>query len=202
MSKKQVGAFLAILSVIGLFIGGGLGWVLPAAEGKAQEPTITILPVEWQSDGTITDNEYTSHQKLGEIDVYSRVDGDTVLIGVMAKTKGYIAIGIGAEDRMLGADILMCEFKDGQASVTEMYSKGPYGPHPPKQAGNINIAQVSGSQNDGITTIEFRRKLNPGGKEDKPLKIGENQVIWSMGANTDIDQYHVQRGYGTLLLVQ
>lgn len=198
--KKFAG--MATVLMISLFVlGCGDGKASsPAPEAAPKEAGVSRTPVEWRSDGSISDNEYTSHQKTGDIDVYSRVSGDTVMFGLKASTKGYLAIGFGAEDKMKGADILMCYVKDGKAVVTEVHSTGPYGPHPAVQATSVN--QVSGSQKDGVTIIEFSRKLMPEGPDGKALKIGDNQMIWSVGSGTDIEQKHSQRGYGTVTLVQ
>ena len=191
-------AMVLIISVV--VLGCGSGRVAPPAPEATKEPGVSRTPVEWRSDGLIADNEYTSHQKIGDIDVYSRVSGDTVMFGLRASTQGYLAIGIGAEDRMKGADILTCYVKDGKAVVTEVHSTGPYGPHPSVQASTV--AQVSGSKKDGVTIVEFSRKLAPGTSDSKPLKIGDNQLIWAVGPGTDIEQKHSQRGNGTLVLVQ
>ncbi|MDR3561204.1 MAG: DOMON domain-containing protein [Negativicutes bacterium] len=194
---------LAILLILVFFLlGCGAGRAASPASEAAKEPAVSRTPVAWQSDGVIGDNEYTSYQKVGGgIEVYSRVNGDTVMFGIRAAAKGYVSIGIGAEEKMKGADILMCSFKDGAAVVTEMVSSGPYGPHPPMQSAST-VSQVSGKQQDGVITIEFSRKLAPDGAGAKPLKIGENPVIWAVGDSMDISQKHTGRGNGTLVLVQ
>ncbi|MDR3591248.1 MAG: DOMON domain-containing protein [Negativicutes bacterium] len=193
-----------VLSLIVLGCAGSAATPPPAAppapQASAKEPGVSSSPAQWQSDGIIADKEYTSHQKIGDIDVYSRVSGDTVLFGLRAETQGYLAIGIGAEDKMKGADILMGFIKDGQATVSEVHSTGPYGPHPAVQASTVG--QVSGSLKDGVMTIEFSRKLDPGGADTKPLKIGENQLIWALGPGMDIEKKHGRRGSGTITLVQ
>lgn len=194
-------AALILIFVISLFVFGcGASRAPSPVPQPVKEPGVSATPGEWRSDGVIADNEYTSHQKLGDIDVYSRVSGDTVMFGLRATAKGYLAVGIGAEDKMKGADILMCYIKDGQAVVTEVHSTGPYGPHPAVQASTV--AQVSGSLKDGVIAIEFSRKLAPGGADTKPLKIGENQLIWALGPGMDIEQKHSSRGAGTIVLVQ
>jgi hypothetical protein len=161
---------------------------------------VSPQPVAWKSDGKISDNEYTSHQKLGAIDVYSRVDGKTVLLGLEAKTTGYLAIGVGAEERMKGADILMCSVENDQATVTEEYSSGTMGPHSPKDAGNVNISEISGHLQGDMMTIEVRRVMAGGGSQDKPLLLGDNKLIWATGDG--LGHMHTSRGHGIVTLVR
>jgi len=190
---------IAVISVLLVVAGcGSQSASPPPATEKVW--TVSENPVTWKSDGLISDNEYTSHQKIGKVDVYSRVDGNTVIFGLVANTDGYLAIGIGAEQKMKGADILMCSMQDGQAVITEEYSAGPMGPHSPKDSGNVNISQISGSLQSGMMTIEVRRKMSPGGSQDKPLKIGENRLIWAIGDG--LGHLHTSRGSGIVVLVR
>jgi len=113
-----------------------------------------------------------------------------------------MSLGIDPEDKMKGADIWMCYIKDGKAAVVDMYSTGPYGPHPAdeQQGGKSDITMISGTQQDGVTIVEFKRKLNTGDSKDKPLKLGENKVMWGIGDSNEINLKHSRRGYGTLEL--
>jgi hypothetical protein len=124
------------------------------------------------------------------------------MMALRAQTTGWVAIGIEPEDKMKGADILLCYVKDGQARVVDMYSTGTYGPHPPdEQQGGVNdVTMVGGSLKDGVTVVELRRKLNTGDSKDKQLRPGENKVIWAIGDTPDPAVKHSRRGYGTLVL--
>lgn len=180
---------------------GGKSTNTQAATAK-NLPPVTKITQDWQSDGVITDGEYSNYQKVGELDVFTRVEGDSVMIALRAQTIGWLALGIDPEDKMKGADMLLCYVKDNQAAVVDMYSTGTFGPHPPddKQGGTPDITMVSGTQKDGVTLVEFKRKLNTGDSKDKPLRLGENKVIWAIGDSPDIAAKHSRRGYGTLIL--
>jgi hypothetical protein len=86
--------------------------------------------------------------------------------------------------------------------VEDMFSTGMFGPHPPddKQGGTSDVTMVSGSEKDGVTIIEFKRKLVTGDTLDKPLKLGENKIIWAIGDTKEISMKHSRRGYGILTL--
>ena len=163
-------------------------------------PATTTQLVEWKSDGIVSENEYSKQQKIGDIDVFTRVNGDTIMIAMKAKTTGYMSIGIGAEEKMKGADILMCSVQDGKVTLSEEYSPNPVGQHPAKQGGTPAVSMVNGSYKEGIMIVEFTRKLNPGGPQDKPLKIGDNKIIWATSDSDNTTQKHTQRGTGVLVL--
>jgi len=165
-----------------------------------KSPSTSTQLVEWKSDGTISDNEYSKQQKIGDIDVFTRLNADTVMIALQAKTTGYMSIGIGAEEKMKGAAILMCSVKDGKVTLTEEYSPDAVGPHPAKQGGDPAISMVNGSYQDGMMIVEFTRKLNPSGPQDKPLKIGDNKIIWATSDSDITTKKHTQRGTGILVL--
>jgi hypothetical protein len=79
-----------------------------------KQPSVSLNPVSWQSDGIISENEYTRYQKIGEIDVFSRLEGDSVMFALKANTAGWLSLGIDPENKMQGADILMCYVKDAK----------------------------------------------------------------------------------------
>lgn len=177
-----------------------------AKENPAQNaPPQSAMPQvakAWNSDGVISDGEYTTKKMIGEIEVSTKVEGDSVMVAMKARTTGWMSLGIDPEDKMKGADIWMCYVKDGKAEVIDMYSTGPYGPHPAdeKQGGKADVTMISVMQQDGNTIIEFKRKLETGDSKDKPLKMGENKVMWGVGDSSDPSMKHSRRGYGTLEL--
>ena len=124
-------------------------------QSKTPESTITQVTKEWKSDGVISDGEYTTKKMIGEIEVSTRVDGDSVMVAMKAPTTGWISLGIDPEDKMKGADIWMSYVKDGKAAVVDMYSTGPMGPHPAddQQGGKMDITMISGTLQDGTTVV-------------------------------------------------
>lgn len=150
----------------------------------------------------IRPNEYANYQKIGELDVYTRVKADIAYIAIAAQTTGWIAIGIDPESSMKGADIIMGAVVDNKANMVDMYSTGPFGPHPLDiaQGGVNDVTEWGGTEINGVTTIEFKRKLNTGDKLDKSLKLGDNKVIWGVGETDDLKSKHSRRGEARLLL--
>ena len=203
---RRVSVILTLLLLVGLAAGCGgtkpepAKTSPPAAQGQAA--VLSAQPGEWKPDGVIADKEYAKMQQMGEIEVYSRIDGDKVRMALKAKTNGYLAIGFGPSQRMQDADIILGFVKDGKATVADMFSTGPTGPHPPddQQGGKIDVTVFGGSNKDGITIIEFERKLDTGDAKDKVIKAGDNKIIWAISEETAFSGKHAKRGGGVLKL--
>lgn len=176
----------------------------PGATAAPTEKKISLAekPGEWKADGVINNNEYSKQQVFGDLEIYSRVDGDVVRIAMKAKTDGYVALGFDPSERMKDADIVLGGVKEGKAFLYDMYSTGVTGPHPPdeQQGGKSDIAVFGAGKIDGVTVVEFERKLVTGDAKDKPIKIGDNKIIWAIGDSPDIAARHVKRGGGVLKL--
>ena len=177
----------------------------PVQQGAAQVakgPALSAKPGDWKPDGVIGDNEYAKMQQFGELEVYSRIDGDKVRMALKAKTNGYLAIGFEPAQRMQDADIILGFVKDGKATVADMFSTGPTGPHPPddQQGGKNDVTVFGGSNKDGVTVIEFERKLDTGDAKDKVIKTGDNKVIWAISEEAAFSGKHPKRGGGVLKL--
>ncbi len=173
----------------------------PAPENSSH-PLVSVQPIAWTSNGTVTDNEYSQFQQIGPLQVFTRVEGDQVCMALRAQNNGYIALGIRPDFKMQGADDIICVISGGAVSITDAYSTGAFGPHPPdtELGGSNNILEPSGSQADGWVTFEFKRQLVTGDSWDKPLSMGDNPVIWSIGRSADTTIQHTNRGSGTLIL--
>jgi hypothetical protein len=174
----------------------------PSAGQKEVLPAVSNQLCEWKSDGKISDNEYASHQSIGDLEVYSRLAGDSVMFGLMANTEGYLALGIDPDGSMRDADMIMCAVIDGGAVVGDLCGGGKHWPHPADidSGGKMDLTDISGSRKDLTTTFEFKRKLDTGDSRDKALKIGENRVVWAVGLSNDFTKPHSGRGSGSLIL--
>lgn len=202
-------SFLGLVFILTLAISGCTNnnstSQTPASTPSTSEvnrPPVSDQPVTWLSNGTVSDNEYTQYQQIGDLQVFSRKDGNALCMALRAQTDGYIALGIKPENKMQGADVIICSLSGSQASITDEYSTGTFGPHQPDTSlgGSNDIVSPSGSQQDGWVTFEFKRNLATGDSKDKELAIGNNPVIWSIGGSNDITVHHKSRGYATLIL--
>lgn len=189
---------MIIISLVGLALLLINGVALMAAKTTNDSANLAA----WKSDGIITDNEYQKYQKLGALEVYSRIDKDNIMMAVQGPASGYMALGINPEQIMNKADMILMGVKDGKAYAEDMYSTGMFGPHPPDSSlgGKNDLQMVSGTEKNGVTVVEFKRKLTTGDKYDKPLASGKNKVIWAISDSDDLTQKHSQRGAGILEL--
>jgi hypothetical protein len=174
----------------------------PSAEQKEALPAVSNVLGEWKSDGKISDNEYSSVQSIGDLEVYTRLAGDSVMFGLTAKTEGYLSLGIDTDGSMRDVDMIMCSVIDGVAVIGDLCGSGKHWPHPADidSGGKMDLTDISGSRKDLTTIFEFKRKLDTGDSRDKALKIGENRVVWAVGLKNDFAAPHNKRGSGILVL--
>ena len=156
----------------------------------------------WQGDGIINPKEYSHKQVFGDLIVHSRLDGEYACFGLQAPAKGWVALGFGSEGKMKNADILIFTLRNGKVEGENSFSSSPRGPHPAdlSQGGTNDILELTGSEKDGVMTVEFKRKLRTGDPYDKDLQPGNNTIIGALGSNFKIASRHLQQGTGTLVL--
>ena len=104
--------------------------------------------------------------------------------------------------RMKNADMIFGYVEDGETSLFDLFSTGDFGPHSPdaELGGTDDIIEFAGKEENGFTTIEFKRLLDTGDDYDLPLSKGEHQIIWGYGQNDSPSQKHANRGYGEIQL--
>ncbi|WP_255453208.1 DOMON domain-containing protein [Thermococcus sp. GR6] len=174
----------------------------------SQPTTLTSgIPLgEWNADGIIGENEYAHKLYLagGKLVIYWRNDDTYLYMALMGQTTGWIAIGFEPSSAMKDADMVFGWVQDDQTVVIDAYSTGTYGPHPPdeKLGGNSDIVEYAGSEENGYTVIEFRRKLNTGDQYDKVFMPGQKiKFIFAMADADDFTTKHnIARGSGELTL--
>lgn len=203
MTRKTMGLRLALYMVmvltLGLLVSGCSDSPSASPSGDSNWPTTLTA---WISGGSVAANEYTQSQKFGDIEIFTRLGEDEVYIAIQSKKEGYLSLGIRPEEQMQGGDIITCVMDGSQARVYDTYSYGTFGPHPEDtaQGGTDDIMEVSGSRQNGLTTFEFKRRLNTGDSRDKALVAGNNPIMWAIGPGPDISARHSSRGYGNLVI--
>ena len=168
-------------------------------------PAPTIEPVSktsWVPDGEINPEEYTGAKTYGNYEIYWDSDQEYIYVGMKAKGSGFVAMAVQPGSLMKDADIVFGFVKDEEVAVYDMFSIGNYGSHPPdtELGGTNDILEFGGSEEDGFTTIEFKRALDTGDDYDNPLSKGVNKIIWSYGSSDSPTLRHTNRGYGEINL--
>ncbi len=159
-------------------------------------------------DGIISDGEYMHNISFvdGNFQIFWSGNGNEIIIGMRAKSTGWLAIGIDPVLLMQDADMVFGWVTDsGEVEIIDAFSTGPTGPHPPDSelGGTSDIIQFNGTEVDGTTTIEFKRLLNTGDSYDKPIPLtGDIKIIWAYSDSDSFEVQHVKttRGSGRLNL--
>ncbi len=177
----------------------------PAPTPEPAPPPAPTMPEPaevWAADGIIKVREYTGNQQFGDYRIFWRSDDRYAYIGISAPTTGFVSVGIQPGSRMKDADMVFGFVQDGEATVLDLFSTGDFGPHSPdtELGGTNDILEFGGSEDDGSTTIEFKRALNTGDTYDLALAKGTNKIIWAYGSADGLQGRHAARGYGEITL--
>ena len=102
-----------------------------------------------------------------------------------------MGIGFDADPgTMKNADIYIGRFTN-KVELYDRYALDVGVPTEDASLGRTNdILFLDGSEQDGVTTIEFRRKIDTGDKWDKPITSGDVKVIFAYNPDTDEFLYH------------
>jgi len=168
----------------------------------ADSPTNIALSVN--IDGIISENEYDAQAIFGNGDyvLFWSLDDDTINFGIVARTTGYIGLGIDPEQRMLNADMIIGWVTDGgTVEIFDAFSTGATGPHPEDTdlGGTFDISDYDGSETETHTILEFKRPLSTGDQYDNVIPAeGSLDIIWSLGPSDTFTPRHDNRGSGTI----
>lgn len=180
-----------------------MAFLTPNAAGVPTE--ISIPPPEIpELNGVIEGGEYplNSSYEDGNFNIYWRLEGDIVYMAMVVKTEGWVAIGISPSTKMKDADIIIGWVdQDGRTTVLDSYSTREFGLHIEdiKLGGRDDILGYSGYEENGVTTIEFKRFLDTEDIYDRPFRReGRVKIIWATGDDEDLSSIHTNRGYGTI----
>lgn len=174
----------------------------PSGPGSSQDSTNGTQLAAWNSDGMVSANEYTQSKRFGDLEMFTRLGDGVVHIAIQSKKEGYLSLGIRPEEKMMGGDIITCVLDGTKATIYDTYAIGTFGPHPDdiNQSGSYDIMEGSGSRQNGVTTFEFKRRLDTGDKFDKALVVGNNPIMWAIGSSVDRTTRHSSRGFGDLVI--
>lgn len=139
--------------------------------------------------------------KSGNFTVSWEISGDEITFILKINEYSWMAIGFhpsaSIDGGMINADIISAEWNTTTNSpeVNDRFSQTEDYPHLDTENGcpnNILNGSVSGSQINGITTIQFKRKLDTGDAEcDSVISGTESQrIIWAHGNYTQGFDYH------------
>jgi len=183
---------------------GDSGTVAVPIDAISSESSVQTASGGWVPDGVISEGEYSKSLSLsgGGYIVHWKNDAENLYMGLEGKAEGFVAIGFEPTQAMKDADMVMGWVSRGKATVLDLYSTGIYGPHPPDEdlGGTDDILEFGGTEADGWTVIEFKRKMDTGDEFDKAFRPGQTvDIIWSMSGTDSLAIRH-NAGRGTARL--
>ena len=116
-----------------------------------------------------------------------KVEGDTLHAKMSAKTKGWVAVGFNPSKKMKDANFILGYVKDGKGIVVDHFGDKATGHvEDKKKGGSDDVTLVSGTEEGGVTTIEFTIPMNSGDKMDGTLsKDGDTVLLLAYGPDRD-----------------
>jgi len=129
------------------------------------------------------------------------VDGDKLAVKMWAETDGWVGIGFNPSDEMKDANFVLGYVKDGKAEITDEFGDGlTTHKSDEKLGGTSDVALVGGTEEGGVTTLEFTMPLNSGDKNDQAIDVnGDTIVLLAYGAGRD--SFKSKHKYRTALKV-
>ncbi len=160
---------------------------------QTQEPSI---------DGKITAGEYRNlyYSNSIRMSLYWSIVGDTLYIGLRAPAEGWLAINFMQMDGAIHGDTIIGFvdpglFSDKLELADHVAPADGHFPHMDDTdvGGEDNILEKDGTENDGVTIIEFSRKLNTGDENDTVIMEGMDTMIMLAYA-PEADDYQTYHG--------
>jgi hypothetical protein len=173
-------------------------------QSAALKVAASSTALDWQADGEITLGEYTHKATAGPLTVYWRNDDNYLYLALQARTVGWLSIGFDPDRTHIGADIIIGAVSNGTVTIQDSYGTSERGTfHTPdvNLGGDYSIIASGGSQQNGVTILEFQIPLNSGDKYDKALEAGSTvPVILAVGTTRDLTSMHSFASFGEITL--
>lgn len=127
---------------------------------------------------------------------------DTISVGLKAQTTGWIAIALTPSLSKSGADLIIGSVSNGVVNLIDSNNIGYSGSHPQDifSGGTNDLFGITGSESNRITTIEFKRRLNTGDKNDIALVNGSNRFLFAIGPDDSMATEHGLVGAGEIVI--
>jgi len=129
-------------------------------------------------------SDYQHSIDLKKLQFYWTVDGATLKIKIIGKTKGWVAVGFNATTQMKNANIIIGYVKKGKVKVSDEFGiTNTKHKSDKKLKGKSNLKAISGMEKNGVTTLSFTIPLDSGDKYDGIIKPnGNTRVIVATGS--------------------
>jgi hypothetical protein len=137
------------------------------------------------AQGFAADYKHTIEAK--DISFSWTIDGDKLAGKIAAKTDGWVGVGFNPSDKMKDANFVIGYVKDGETKMIDEYGTTPTGHKNDEElGGKTDVTLVGGTEEGGMTTIEFVMPLQSGDEKDGSLVVdGDTVVLLAYGSGRD-----------------
>ena len=166
-------------------------------ESPVNEPDFSSV------DGVIAEGEYAHTQRLGRTDVYWSNDAEHLWVALSAKATGYVSVGFDPVNRKVGANYIIGYVKDGVADIRDnVGTRGNLHDEDVNVGGTDDILASAGTEEDGVTILEFVIPLDSGDPYDRKLEPGKTYEIQTAHQlnRDDFISIHSYHGIGQFTL--
>lgn len=112
--------------------------------------------------------------------------GDNLYIELSYEATGWIAVGFDAENKMKGANIIMADVQGDTVVIEDHFGTSPIAhKEDTSKGGTDDVTLISGSEENGVTTVIFTIPLDSGDSCDKILEEGSTYRIIFASSNQD-----------------
>ncbi|PRP81419.1 ferric reductase-like transmembrane protein [Planoprotostelium fungivorum] len=128
--------------------------------------------------------QYTLTSSGGVFSVTWKLSSDnkTISFAIIAKTLGWVGMGINSSPSMTNADMVIGWVSNGKLNIYDGYATDYIQPKTDVSlGGKSNIINATGVEmSDGTTRISFSRPVNSTDKYDVALKNSNQYIIWAV----------------------
>jgi hypothetical protein len=127
-----------------------------------------------------------------------KVSGESLEVRMSAATTGWVSVGFDPSRAMRDADMKFGFVSEDEAEIADHFGTSAIQhDFDTEIGGSRDITKVSGSEEDGRTTLSFTMPLDSGDDYDAALVPGQEHVVIYAHGGDGVDDYstkHVARG--------
>lgn len=113
-----------------------------------------------------------------------KVDGEKLHVKISAETEGWVGIGFNPSSAMKDANFVLGYVKDGEVKLSDEFGTSNTGHDTDtKLGGTEDVEVLGGTEDKGMTTIEFAIPLKSADTKDGAIEVdGDTLVLLAYGS--------------------
>lgn len=145
--------------------------------------------------------EYDHTVEAKDISFSWKIDGDNLAGKVSAETEGWVGVGFNPSNKMKDANFVVGYVKKGKVTIEDDFGETATShKSDDKIGGTNNVTVVGGSEEDGITTIEFVIPLNSGDEKDGVIDPNADTILL-LAYGSGRDSFRMKHRYREEMIV-